>query len=319
MLSSLVISSSSNAVKFSSLFRSLGVEVSFIILDQTRETIFLPFRDHRMYFQGVVHYLHPDYNAPLISHQENFKKTESFIESLKNYFLEDLNFKRPSNPYFRSTESLSNPIVTFEKEDVIDLKYIKNLKNVQLEIKNKGLISFDHLFVEQTDSCLEFVKSKSETMVKPLEKSDLVWICYKYKLSAELSREDFWFLENDNYQSIFDNCFYLQPRHDELHVWALVPDHQILNQQFHDDFQERLRAKIEAKFGFVSLSFLKVSESNIHLMNSQRWRVSQNNRISGFPCFSFYSQEDVHDWFSHFSREFNKKHKIKITDQRVSL
>lgn len=316
MLSSLVISSSSNAVKFSSLFRSLGVEVSFLVLDHSKDTVFTPFSEHRMYNHGVVHYLNPKDNT-IAAHQESYEQTELFCQRLKNYFLEDLNSKKTRSPYFLNSGSSSAPIELFEKDDVVDLKYVKNLKNVQLEIKNKGLISFDHLFIEQTDSCLEFVKSKSSSLVKPFERSDLIWACYKYKPSADLAREDFWFLENRNYQSIFDNCFYLQPRNNELHAWALIPDHQFFNQQFHHDFQDRLRKKIEAKFGFISLSFLNVAESSIHLMNSQKMQVAENNRISGFPCFSFYSNNDADEWFSLFSKEFNKKHKIKNADQRV--
>lgn len=319
MLSSLVISSSSTAVKFSSFFRALakgqGVEVSYLILDHTKNTHFVPFTEHRMYHQGVVHYLNPNDNT-LEAHKENYQQTQMFCQRLKDYFLEDLGLKKSTSQNLMAIES-SAPIQFFDKEDVVDLKYNKNLKNIQLEIKNKGLVSFDHLFVEQTDSCLEFVKTKSEALVKSRHRSDLIWACYNYKLSSDFSQTDFWFLENSNYQSVFDNCFYLQPRKNELCVWALIPDHQYLNQQFHNDFQERLRKKIEARFGFISLSFLNVSEQTVHLMNSQKMMVDENNRVSGFPCFSFYSDDNVLEWFNQFSKEFNKKHKIKNTDQRV--
>lgn len=315
MLSSLVISSSSTAVKFSSLFRALGVEVSFLILDHAKNTHFAPFNDHRMYHQGVVHYLNPDDNT-LAAHKENYQQTEVFCQRLKNYFLEDLRSKK-STPHTLTVSESSDPIQFFDKDDVIDLKYNKNLKNIQLEIKNKGLIGFDHLFAEQTDSCLEFIKNKSESLIKNRNRSDLIWASYNFKLSSDFSREDFWFLENSNYQSVFDNCFYLQSRKNELSAWALIPDHQFLNQQFHNDFQERLRKKIEARFGFISLSFLNVSEQTVHLMNSQKLAVDENNRVSGFPCFSFYSDDNVAEWFNQFSKEFNKKHKIKNADQRV--
>ena len=227
-----------------------------------------------------------------------------------------MNFKKQANQSLVVASS-SVPIEVFDRNEVVDLKYVKNLKNIQLEIKNKGLISFDHLFIEQTDSCLQFVKEKSSSLVKVADRSDLIWACYNYKLSAALSREDFWFLESRNYHSIFDNCFYLQPRRDELNVWALIPHHQYLNQQFHQDFQDRLRKKIEAKFGFITLSFLSVAEQSVHLMNSQRMQVEKSNQVSGFPCFSFYSNENVYQWFSQFSKEFNKKHKVKNIEQRA--
>lgn len=270
-----------------------------------------------MYHQGVIHYLNPLDNT-IESHKNNYRQTEVFSQRLKEYFFEDLNFKKPVLKNLIVDDS-TVPIQFFDKDDVVDLKYNRNLKNIQLEVKNKGLVSFDHLFIEQTFSCLEFVKAKSQVFVKPWERSDLIWCCYNYKLSSDFSREDFWFLENRNYQSVFDNCFYLQPHNHELAVWALIPDHQYLNQQFHNDFQDRLRKKIEAKFGFISLSFLNVAEQAVHLMNSQKMRVSENNRVSGFPCFSFYSNENVYEWFNQFSREFNKKHKIKNLDQRAAL
>lgn len=316
MLSSLVISSSSIAVKFSSLFRSLmkdqGVDVSFLILDHSKNTHFTPFSEHRMYYHGVVHYLNPLDNT-VLAHKDNYQQTEVFSQQLKDYFLKDLNFKKNAPTSLVVNES-SEPIQFFDKEDVVDLKYNKNLKKTQLEIKNKGLLSFDHLFIEQTDSCLEFVKTKSPALVKNLNKSDLIWACYNYKLSSEFSREDFWFLENRNYQSVFDNCFYLQPRKNELSVWALMPQHQYLNQQFHNDFQDRIRRKIETRFSFISLSYINVSEQKVHLMNSQKMMVKENNRVSGFPCFSFYSNENVFEWFNQFSKEFNKKYKGLLHD-----
>lgn len=315
MLSSLVISSSSNAVKFSSLFRSLGVEVSFLILEPSKNAVFTPLSQHRMYYQGLVHYLNPKDNT-VPAHQNNYHQTKKFIQQLESYFLEDLNYKRLA-PQNLLNSSSSEPFEIFDRKKVIDLKYVKNLKNIQLEIENKGLISFDHLFVEKTDSCLEFVKEKSSSLVKDSQKSDLIWACYDYRLSGSLAVEDFWFLENQNYLSVFDNCFYLQPRLSELSVWGLIPHHQYLNQQFHQDFQERLRKKIEARFNFVTLSFLKVAEPSLHLMNSQRMQLVQSHHVSGFPCFSFYSEKNVNDWFNQFAKEFNKKHKIKNTEQRA--
>ncbi|AZZ36741.1 hypothetical protein CIK05_08030 [Bdellovibrio sp. qaytius] len=277
----------------------------------------MPFDQHRMFHQGVVHYLNPQDNT-ILAHQENYQQTEAFCQHLKEYFLSDLNFKKAQAASL-TVASSTEPIEFFEKSDVIDLKYNKNLKNIQLEIKNKGLVSFDHMFVEQTDSCLEFVKSKSPNLVKPWSKSDLIWAAYNFKMSASLANEDFWFLENKNYQSIFDNCLYLQPKGKELTAWCLIPEHQFLNQQFHADFQDRIRRKIEAKFGFVSLSYLDVSEQTLHLMNSQKEAVVENNRVSGFPCFSFYSNENVYDWFNNYLKVFNKKHKIKNSLKEASL
>lgn len=317
MLSSLVISSSSNAVKYSSLFRSLGVDVSFLILDHSKSPNFTPFEQHRFFNQGIVHYLNPADNT-ILAHKENYQQTEVFCQQLKEYFLSDLNFKKNQTTNLM-VDSSTEPIQFFDKADVVDLKYNKNLNNIQLEIQNKGLVSFDHLFIEQTDSCLEFVKSKSASLVKPALKSDLIWCSYNYKLSAPLANEDFWFLENKNYQSVFDNCFYLQPKNNELAVWALIPEHQYLNQQFHNDFQDRLRHKIEAKFSFLSLSFVNVSEPTLHLMNSRKETVAENIRVSGFPCFSFYSNENVYDWFNQFLKVFNKKHKVKNPLKEASL
>lgn len=317
MLSSLVISSSSNAVKFSSLFRALGVEVSFLILDHSQSPHFAPFDQHRMFHQGVVHYLNAADNM-IASHRNSYQQTERFSQHLKDYFLNDINLKKNISTTLSVVDS-TDPIEFFDKSDVIDLKYNQNLKNIQLEIKNKGLVSFDHLFVEQTDSCLDFVKAKSPQLVKPSPKSDLIWVAYNYKMSAHLAAEDFWFLENKNYQSIFDNCVYLQPKDNKLKVWCLIPEHQYLNQQFHIDFQDRIRCKIEAQFGFISLSYLNISEQTSHLMNSQKAIVAQNNRVSGFPCFSFYSNENVFDWFNSYLKVFNKKHKIKNTSKEAYL
>lgn len=277
----------------------------------------MPFEQHRMFHHGIVHYLNPADNT-VLAHKENYQQTEVFCQQLKEYFLSDLNFKKNQTANLEVISS-TEPIQFFDKSDVIDLKYNKNLKNIQLEIHNKGLVSFDHLFIEQTDSCLEFVKSKSASLVKPALKSDLIWCAYNYKLSSQLANEDFWFLESKNYQSVFDNCFYLQPKSNELSVWALIPEHQYLNQQFHNDFQDRLRHKIEAKFSFISLSFLSVSEQTLHLMNSQKEAVAENTRVSGFPCFSFYSNENVYDWFNQFQKDFNKKHKIKNSLKEASL
>lgn len=277
----------------------------------------MPFDQHRMFHQGVVHYLKPEDNT-VLAHKENYQQTEAFCQHLKEYFLSALDFKK-NQPAQLTVVDTTDPIEFFDKSDVIDLKYNKNLKNIQLEIQNKGLVSFDHLFIEQTDSCLEFVKAKSPSLVKSWFKSDLIWCAYNYKLSSQLAKEDFWFLENKNYQSVFDNCFYLQPKEKELTVWSLIPEHQYLNQQFHSDFQDRIRRKIEAKFGFVSLSFVNVSEQTLHLMNSQKEAVAENNRVSGFPCFSFYSNENVYGWFNQFVKDFNKKHKIKNSLKEAAL
>lgn len=315
MLNSLVISSSSNAVKYSGLFRALGTEVSYIILDHGKGVSFSPFNEHRMYANGLMHYVNMDKNT-LDSHKLNYQKTQTFTQTLQNYFLADIPSKRSS--FFTISPNLSTePVNFYEKEDVLDLKDNKNLRNIQLEIQNKGLVNFDHLFVEETDSCLEFLIKKSTGLIETVDKSDLIWCCYNYRLSAHFSNEDFWYVENANYLSLFDNCFYLQPNSHKLAVWCLIPGHQFLNQQFHQDFQKRVKLKIESQFSFVSLSFIEVMDSSIHLMKSQKLKIKDNSLISGFPSFSFYSNDEVQTWFGQHLKEFNKKHKIKNASNEV--
>jgi hypothetical protein len=183
--------------------------------------------------------------------------------------------------------------------------------NVHLEIKNKGIIQFDHVFVEKSDHCLKFLQNTNAELiqVKSLAAKDLMWVCYQYKLSKDFTYQDFWFLEDQHYQSIFDNCFYLQPNGIDLRVWSLIPDHQLLNQQYHIDYQKRIKTKIENKFGFISLSFDKIVNETVPLMDSQKLKIKNNKKISEFPCFSFASDEDVAFWFSQFSKQFSRKYK----------
>ena len=317
--SSLVISSGSNAVKYSSYFRSLGTEISFLILDQSRNLQFDSFNDHRMFSNGEMFYLNLQDNK-IAAHEKAFLQTKKFTDHLKKYFFPTKDkIKRAKSEAVFSILNFSESVQFFDKNDVIDLKFNKTNKNIQLEIKNKGLIAFDHLFVEETDSALNFLKQKDPKLVKEVHFSDLVWSCYSYTLSKEFTYQDFWFLENIQYQSIFDNCFYIQSHQRKMDVWCLVPEHQFLNQQFHQDFQSRIKNKIENQFSFMSLSFNEVSENNVHLMNSQKLSIVKSPRITGFPSFSFFSQDNAFDWFSAAFKEFNKKHKIKNNLHEGSL
>lgn len=306
---SLVISSDINSIKYNSYFSSLGTEVFYIVLNQERLVKFNPFIEHRFWCEKTMFFVNSQDNL-IEAHKSEAQKNNYFIESLRSLFFERPPGKKQID-FSSKVSEIVKPLEYLDKNDLLDIKYDGSLSKMQIEFKNKGLVGFDHVFIEKSDSVLSFLQSKNKDLVKSRLRYDFSWVCYSYKLSGHFTSQDFWLIDSSAYKSVFDNVFYLQERDGVLSVWALIPQHQVMNHGFHDKFKSRIQEKIEKKFNFMTLSFIQVEEDNVHFMPSHKYELNEKKCFSGFPCFALYSESEVRDWFSRYGVIFNKNHKIK--------
>lgn len=314
----LIIASNNQAVHYSAYFRSLGFEACYLVLkDQSFERV-KPFVHQTVLCQQKMHFWKNitsfndtpslDKELAVLKNQllaiNDFSGLEkkSFFK-IKNFFVskeKKLNF---------SVKTFDQPIEILQEENVVDLKINKN-KSIVCELKAEALKSFDYCFFENTSAVQNFlVKMKWPLLVKS-HPHNLEWIRFSCSLEGLSLFDDFWFVEDQNYVSLFDNVFFIQKKSsEEVYVWFGVPAHQKNNLEFIEHCKKRAYVMFQQKLPFLKLKFLEKVESNFELFNSQNWTYKHHSMARSFPCFSLYEEKEVFNYFEQIAPEIELFHK----------
>jgi len=302
MLSALVLASSSNTLKYHSYFRSLGMEISYLIINQSQIAVFAPL-DEQYLLSG-----------PLMTKIKSEQKViKWFNRKIERYIYPDRFFSRSllSKTMIKQKFQLQNfidPVDVIHSKDVLDLK-MNAKKKINLELQNQAVRTFDHLFVESSESSVKFLQTLGFNQFQYEKPDDLVWQCFQFTCSQNLADDDFWCLDSTNYDSLFDNLFFIQPKKEKLFVWAVVPDHQKLNNQFLIEFQNRIKNKIERRLQFLTLSSQGVFEDAVDLGSCINKKLKHLKFVSEFPNFYMFSEKRTFDFFSLLQQKISKVHK----------
>lgn len=305
MVNVLVLASSVHTLKFDSYFRSIfrsqGSNLTYIVINPHSQVEFKPLESQNLLVGSVM-------SSFLLKTKLNhwfLKKISNYI--YPNRFLSESYFVKKSK-FVLQNYSYSTEV--FYAKDVLDLK-MGAKKKITAEFQKQGVRLFDHLFVESSVSNIKFLQTLNFNHIDQEKSDDLVWQCFKYTCSHGLALKDFWYIDSTNYDSLFDNIYFLQIFENSINIWAVVPDHQKMNSQFLTEFQNRIKVKIEKRLKFLTLSSDGIVEGAVDLGSSLNKKIKSHKFITEFPNLQMCSVEKLQDVFDIIQGKINKNHKIK--------
>ena len=197
----------------------------------------------------------------------------------------------------------SNTIKVLNPLDVLDLK--ENIKNQQffLEMKNQNLRAYDSIFIEKSFEVYKFLNSINKNMVK-LKKTksdqdaDLVWVSVVFKTSDLIRLQEFFWVHQSEYHSLFDNLFFIQDLGSlQFKLWFLIPEHQVLNQAFVISILNRIKNKLEKQFYFVTFSYQLDTLEKFSLFSCRKYQMNSvkklKKQINEFPVMHFHNYDEI--------------------------
>lgn len=209
--------------------------------------------------------------------------------------------------------SKSSPSEIFYYDDVVDLKMNQKDKKIHIEIQKSGVRSYDHILVEESYLNLSLFaeKFKQQDLFHFQSQQVFQFVGLKFKISDDLGNYKFWSMSDTNYNSIYDNLYYISVMSSIMDVWLWLPAQQLKNPATRGYFTERAQKHLSKKFDFLNFEVMSESLSLQPINTYMSTDCNYTNQITFLPQFHFYSPLQVTKAMGQISDTVIKKLKIK--------
>lgn len=297
----LVIASTEHVLNFKEQFKKSGFTYDYLICQRNSAYDFGTFASQKISIDSVMVDF-PYKNKPLtelnLETRSQFQLSEIVKPELKN--LENIIFQNyqhlstePKNKSLQSGTADTEQI--FYLDQVNDLLLNKKTQKVHLEIKNAAVNSYDHIYLEDSYLNLSQIQDsfKKQNFFKYSHQQLFQFVGLRYAINSDLGERKFWLMADVNYNSIYDNFYYLQTAVKTIDIWTWIPVGQITNPTSINYLAQRIQKKIEKQFDFLTLS----QESKQFLKQPINTALSIENKakslVSFIPHFQFYTAEQA--------------------------
>lgn len=309
----LIIASTDYMTRFKNDFEMSGLQFDYLVTYGLATYDFGKFKDQ---YVSVDHEMLPlsDENQQMTRSQVQKKKElEQQINQLGHILFQNFKFSRCKNLPKKTMNNETMSSQVFQIDQINDLKINEKDKKIFLEVKQAGVLSYDHVFFEE--SFLNFSsfndKFKNQNLVKSKTSQVFQFVGMKFKINENLGSFKYWLMTDSEYNSIYDNFYFISTSENMIDVWCWIPAQQLKNPTTSKYFTARVQRHIENKMGF--LNFQLVSENFIlqPLNTYMPVDLQYESLVSLMPHFHFYSPLQVTETIFALTDLAIKKLKIK--------
>lgn len=211
----------------------------------------------------------------------------------KNARLESANLDFTSDQF-----SHARPKIYFF-EQINDIKIDNQKKKVFLELKNNPVVEYDHVLIEKSDLVfaeLENKKLYKKSFFASHPDENMVWSAMTYKVDIDL-KQAFWLVDDANYDSVYDNVFYVRPYLKEgsyfIDVWSWLFYYHKDNPEMLLFWKKRIQEKITKHFSFMQTQEQKTTVVYHPLTAAHSVKLKTESLMTFFTPLSFKGQEQV--------------------------
>lgn len=312
----LVIASTEHILQMKTEFDKSGLSFDYLIANNNSTYDFGSLEDQYLNIDQELIPFSEKVDLKLLTESQRQKKmnVDSQMNQLRHILFQNLKMtKKSSTSKFLNDATNGNLSEVFYFDDVVDLKINQKDKKIHIEILKSGVRSYDHVLVEESYLNLSLFseKFKQQDLFDFQTQQVFQFVGMKFKISEDLGNYKFWSMSDTNYNSIYDNLYYISVRNSIMDVWLWLPAQQLKNPATQGYFTERAHKHLVKKFDF--LNFEIGSESlNLQPINTyMESGCNYKNQITFLPQFHFYSPMQMTKAVGHLSDTVMKKLKIK--------
>ncbi len=312
----LVVTSTEQILQMKNELESSGLSYDFLIANKNSTYNFGFLEDQYLNVdQELIPFLE-NVNLKELTESQRQKKTivDSQMTQLRHILFQNLKLSKKisTNKIFVETSKDSRSEV-FYFDNVIDLKMNQKDKKIHIEIQKSGVRSYDHILVEESYLNLSLFaeRFKQQDLFNFQTQHVFQFVGLKFKISEDLGNFKFWSMSDANYNSIYDNLYYVSVENSVMDVWLWVPAQQIKNPATLGYFTERVQKHLFKKFDFLGFEVMPEELSLQPINTYMVTECSHKNQITFIPPFHFYAPSQMAIAMSQISDTVIKKLKIK--------
>jgi hypothetical protein len=312
----LVIASTEHILQMKTEFEKSGLSYDYLIANKKSTYDFGCLEDQYLNIDQELIPFSEKVDLKLLTKSQRQKKiiVDSQMSQLRYILFQNLKMTKKSyaSKFLNDTPN-SNLSEVFYFDDVVDLKINQKDKKIHIEILKSSVRSYDHVLIEDSYLNLSLFseKFKQHGLFDFQTQQVFQFLGLKFKMSDDLGNYKFWSMSDSNYNSIYDNLYYISVLNSVMDVWLWLPAQQLKNPATKGYFTERALKHLGKKFDFLNFEILSESLSLQPINTYMASDCNYKNQITFLPQFHFYSPLQMTKAAGHLSDSVMKKIKIK--------
>lgn len=299
MLKALVIATNSSTLKHNNYFKALNADISYFILEPHYKFHLSEFDSMKIYSQQMMLSVMPELGE-VLAHTEHRQRLNPILYDLKRQLCPDPNIKLKTKPL------------------VADFQLMNSEVHLLNDLKISDFSNYQHILIENSDAVLGHLKKEFVNVFdtqKNESSADCVfqWMAFCYQSETNLPLENsFWFCENQNNRSIYDNCYFIEPAKTDLTIWAQVPVELIQEDSFVRYFSDRILNRLLTELHFLkssNLLFKELGTDHVAFAMASRHQLKDTAATTLFEPLNLYSEVERSLIFTQLNADIFKKHK----------
>ena len=299
MLKALVIATNSSTLKHNNYFKALNIDISYFILEPHYKFHLSEYESMKIYSQQMMVSVLPQLGE-VAAHASHRQRLSQILFDLKKQLCPDPNVKLKSKPL------------------IADFQHMNTEVHLVNDLKVSDFSNYQHILIENSDAVLGYLKkefSNTFDIQKNESSADSVfqWMAFCFQAETNLPFEDsFWFCENQNNRSTYDNCYFIEPAKKDLMIWAQVPIELVQDDSFVRYFSDRILSRLQTELHFLksyNLRFKELGTDHVAFAMASRHQLKATAISSLFEPLNLYSEVERSLIFTQLNADIFKKHK----------
>lgn len=208
----------------------------------------------------------------------------------------------------------------FSFDEIESLFFINKTKKYLLQMKGQEPIEYDYLIVQGHQLVTDRLQLlKQNVMRKPQSQSFMVLnleFTAQYRLHDQHLRHDFIYIDNTNYNTVFDNWYICSYSGNRLLVSLIVPSANYRSEELMEFLAARTRAALSEslkafEFGPLQNRWISCADGFV----TQKLKLNNLAFASVFPSFDYWTQNKINNYIKNIFVVKNKKNSTTDTEK----
>lgn len=210
----------------------------------------------------------------------------------------------------------------FSFAEIESLFFSKKKNRYEIQTRNHGQQEYDYLIVQGHQLVTDQLQAIKQNIVStPQIQSYLVLnleFTVKYRLHDQHHRHDFIFIDNTNYNTIFDNWYICSYSGNRLLVSLIIPSANYKSEELTEFIAERTRGVLSNslkafEFGAILNRWVSCSDG----FETQKLKLNFPKYSAVFPSFDYWTQNKINNYIKNIFVVKNKKNRALFSEKEL--
>lgn len=289
------------------------LEIDYYVMNENQESNSLNFFSLPIVANNVS--IPTDESLYTVQHKSVLYKIKNELALLKKNIFSDYRLTGDEITGIRQSHNQQ-----FSFDQIESLVFNKKKKLYQLQHLGRGLLEYDYVILQGHQLVSDQLQLIKQNIVqRPQQQSFLMLnleCAVRYKLHPAHLRHDFIYIDNTNFNSVFDNWYICSYSGNRLSVSLIIPYVNHSSPELQEFVAERtLQILREALSAFEFGAVLSRRISCLDGFVTQKFELNYPKTSSVFPSFDYWTQNKINNYIKNIFATKKKKRNVLFNEK----